>query len=120
MVVVLFSLFLYFRSNPHDSTVVQQSAIKTEAVPPTINIIIKDRQLMSPTSPIKLVQNQPVSLNIISNSDDELHIHGLDIAVPISSSKSATLNLNPSISGQFPFEIEESHIELGKFEVQPE
>jgi hypothetical protein len=70
-------------------------------------------------SVIKLKRGEQVELDFISDSADELHLHGYDITVVLEPNKVARLSFKAKYAGRFSFELHETDREIGAFEVSP-
>lgn len=68
---------------------------------------------------ITLRQGNKLRLRILSDADDELHLHGYDQHTHIHAGKTSELNLTAEHSGRFEIELHKSHAQLGVLEVQP-
>jgi hypothetical protein len=60
-----------------------------------------------------------VIINITSDSDGEVHLHGYDIPFPVTKGVPFTKSFVADITGDFPIEWEETSTPLGDFKVLP-
>ncbi|HUP26400.1 MAG TPA: hypothetical protein VM124_01995 [Candidatus Limnocylindrales bacterium] len=85
----------------------------------TLNLVIKDRKVASADSVLKVTQGDAVVISILSDEDEELHLHGYDKAVELHKDKPAELRFTANITGNFPYELERSGAGLGSLQVLP-
>lgn len=100
--------------------------------PPTINpqnnqtatkkfsLILKNKKIASESSILQVNQGDQVVMEITSDEDEELHLHGYDLSINLEKYKPAQLTFKANISGRFPYELEKSSTELGTLEVLPQ
>lgn len=82
--------------------------------------VVRDGKLVSGPAALRVRQGERVRLNIESNADDELHMHGYDLKLRIQAGEPATLEFAASRSGRFGLELHKRHSDLGALEVYPE
>lgn len=70
-------------------------------------------------SVIKLKRGDQVEVDFISDSADELHLHGYDITVLLIPNKVARLSFKAKHAGRFGFELHKNDREIGAFEIHP-
>lgn len=58
-------------------------------------------------------------LQVRSDRDDELHIHGYELRLALVANQSRTLELDLTRSGRFEVELHRAHLPLTVLEVQP-
>ncbi|MDB5977239.1 MAG: hypothetical protein JWR07_3999 [Nevskia sp.] len=84
-----------------------------------VELRISRGMLVSGPSVIKLVQGDPVDLRIVSDTADELHLHGYDLHLQLHPDLPASLHFIANRSGRFTYELHHAHQELGALEVYP-
>lgn len=89
------------------------------AGPVTADIEIRNGRLHSGPATVQLTQGQTVKLTVLSDRDDELHLHGYDIALQLRAGQRANLMLEATLSGRFEYEIHSTHSGIGALEVYP-
>ena len=82
-------------------------------------LVIQSKKLISGPETIKVNQDDEVTIKITSDETEEFHVHAYDNSVELEPGKQATLTFTASLSGRFPFELENSKTEIGALEVQP-
>ena len=76
-------------------------------------------QLFSGPDLISVKQGDEVILRVVSDQNDELHLHGYDLALPLKAGAQAELRFVADRSGRFEYELHEAHAGIGALEVQP-
>ena len=83
------------------------------------SIKISDGKIVAGNGDIKVREGDVVSIAIVANEEEELHLHGYDKAVELAKDATGTLTFMANITGRFPFELEHSKTELGAVSVLP-
>lgn len=125
-VVVLASLFFLFK--PRDEVPVETRAAEPETVaavaaPPqarVFDLVVEQGRLVSGPAVVMLRQGDEIVLRVRSDRDDELHLHGYDLHLPLKAGVPADLHFTADKSGRFEYELHRAHVELGALEVQPQ
>jgi hypothetical protein len=74
----------------------------------------------APTAtPLQVQLGDDVELSITMRTDDELHLHGYDLAMPLKADEPGTLRFIAKHAGRFELELHHAHVELGVLEVLP-
>lgn len=60
----------------------------------------------------------PVSIRIVTDAPDELHVHGYDLTFPVESG-TQELEFEASTPGVFEIELEQSHLLVAELTVEP-
>ena len=64
-------------------------------------------------------QGETVSFRVRHPSDDELHVHGYDIARRLPAGKTVAVSFPATIEGIFEIELEQSHTPIASLRVEP-
>lgn len=83
-------------------------------------LTIRGGKLSSGPAVFQVHQGERVTLNIRSDSRDELHLHGYDLHAQISPEQPVSLQFTADRTGRFGFELHKAHAELGALEVYPQ
>ena len=83
------------------------------------SIKISDRKIVVGNGDIRVREGDVVSIAIVVNEEEELHLHGYDKAVELAKDATGTLTFIANSTGRFPFELEHSKTELGAVSVLP-
>jgi len=132
-VAALAGLYAVFRWQAPPTETVSAASVKEAApllppgsappAPPAADTAVELRisrgMLVSGPPVIKLVQGDPVNLRVVSDTADELHLHGYDLHLQLNADVPASLHFIASRSGRFTYELHHAHQELGALEVYP-
>lgn len=124
---------LFFLFKPAETTPPPAQAVAAAAAPaaapvmeapaapqPTVvDIVVEKGRRISGPEVIALKAGDEVVLNLTSDKDDELHLHGYDLHLHLKAGVTGTLKFTATQSGRFAYELHKSHLELGALEVQP-
>lgn len=91
------------------------SALTTPSVAPTpsvrtITIELKNGKVSPNGDRVNLDQGEPFVLDITSDRDDEVHVHGFDKEIEVTAGKRVTVTMTADRTGRF--EVESHHPEL--------
>jgi FtsP/CotA-like multicopper oxidase with cupredoxin domain len=128
IVIVLVGLFYFLKPKTGEKRTQQ-----TQSTPSTdqnqtpapqdntksFDLVINSKKIAKGSETIKVTQGDDVVINITSDEPEELHLHGYDVSVQFEKDQAMQLKFNAKLSGRFPFELENSKIELGAVEVSP-
>jgi hypothetical protein len=62
---------------------------------------------------------QELSVMVVADTDDEIHVHGYDLRFPVTAGVPTEIRLTPDVPGIFEVELEASHTPLFELEVSP-
>jgi hypothetical protein len=82
-------------------------------------LIIKDKKIVSGPEIIKVTADDEVVIKITIDEAEEFHLHGYDKSVDLEKDIPVELKFRANLTGRFPFELEQSKIEIGALEVLP-
>jgi hypothetical protein len=94
-------------------------AAEIKAAPLVFDLVVKGGKLVSGSPVVKAREGDEVTLTITSDTGDEVHLHGYDRHLPLKAGEAATLHIQATRTGRFPFELHKAHGELGTLEVYP-
>jgi FtsP/CotA-like multicopper oxidase with cupredoxin domain len=121
----IFLVGLFFLFKPQEKQTPVPQSTKSEKTPTpvdtkkTFELIFKNKKLTSGDPDIKVQEGDEVTIKVVSDEAEELHVHGYNVFVDLEKDKPATLSFTANISGRFPYELEHSGTEIGTIEVQP-
>lgn len=119
----------------HDQTIVTLAAVA--AVPasgtPSTNreqpelsprreifeINIRNGKAVSGSTLLQVYEGDEITLKIVSDRSDELHLHGYDLHADLVPGETTTLAFTATRTGRFGMEMHRSHADLGALEVYP-
>ena len=101
------------------SSTIDHISVKSEPEIKEVTLKVVDRKVIEGSGDITVREGDVVSMTIVANEDEELHLHGYDKTVDLTKNEPSTLTFIANISGKFPFELEHSKTELGAVSVLP-
>ncbi len=128
-VIVLVGLFYLLK--PKTPSPTETPAPSTSSAEPTasssaqisnsksFDLVVKNKKLVSGPDTLKVTEGDQVTINITSDEDEELHLHGYDKSVDLTKNQPSSLTFQAILTGRFPYELEKSKTEIGALEVQP-
>jgi len=84
----------------------------------TINVTVTGGKTMTP-SDLTARQNDNLTLNVTSDTDGEVHLHGYDIIFAAKAGQTVSKTFKADKSGNYPIEWESTSTELGRLVVSP-
>ena len=87
--------------------------------PSVFNLEIREEKFTSTLSTLHVYEGDHVMINVLSDEQDELYLHGYDKSVALEAGKKSTLTFTADVSGEFTFELLQSGIEIGSLIVEP-
>lgn len=120
-------VYRVFAQTRHGSKIIMASfLVKVEAASAapqgeskTFDLEVHDRAIVSGASTLTVKQGDTVTITIVADEDEELHVHGYDKSVEFKAGEKASITFVANASGRFPFELEGSKTDIGALEVQP-
>jgi hypothetical protein len=82
-------------------------------------INIRNGKAVSGSTLLKAHEGDEITLKIVSDRSDEVHLHGYDLHADLVPGETATLAFMATRTGRFGMEMHRSHTELGALEVYP-
>ncbi len=79
---------------------------------------VREGRVFPPTHRVKVAAGQTVRLLVISDTDDEVHVHGYDRKVEVRPGIEAVVEFLADQSGVFEVELEEAGLQLVQLEVR--
>jgi hypothetical protein len=82
-------------------------------------INIQNGRIVSGSTLLQVREGDEITLKIVSDRSDEVHLHGYGLHAYIVPGETAMLAFTATRTGRFGLEMHRSHIELGTLEVYP-
>jgi len=79
-------------------------AVAQSAPPRQFAVAIKDRKVEAAASVIRVTQGDSVEIVLTGDEAAELHLHGYDLKLSLTSNVPATIKFTAKIAGRFPLE----------------
>lgn len=86
--------------------------------PVTVTVSVTDGKVTPKPSRVKIPLGSTVELQVTSDVDDELHVHGFDIEKPLEAGVTTTVELQADEAGLYEVETHETELELLQLEVR--
>jgi hypothetical protein len=123
----LAALFAAFRPGPEPAASPQTAAPVAAGVaadapasePRVFELQVKEGRLAVGPTVISVVQGQDLVLRVTSDTADELHLHGYELALRLQAGVPGELRFVAHRGGRFEYELHHAHAEIGVLEVQP-
>ena len=84
-----------------------------------VSLAAKGGQPVSGTQVFKLKRDDEVTLTVVSDRADELHVHGYDLQLKLEPNQAQTVKFVAKRTGRFNIELHKSGAELGVLEIYP-
>lgn len=83
-----------------------------------VHVAISGRKAMTPVPALHFRLGDQVTIDVTSDSDHEIHVHGYDVEANVTRSQPATIRFAANIPGSFLAEIEDTHTTILNFDVR--
>jgi hypothetical protein len=138
-VIVVIAIGVFAASGGPDETgedAASPAAGQTSTPTPTETPATGDRSTATPTATptakpeppllragkvakLRYTEGDTVSFRVVSDTAEEVHVHGYDIKKELEAGKEATMSFKASITGIFEIEFEGSAEQIGELRVDP-
>lgn len=116
IVVILFAgLFILIK--PKNSS--QTMPVSRELQEKVFEIVVKDKKVVSGPATLQVTEGDRVVIKITADEPEEFHLHAYDNSVDLEANIEAQISFTATLTGRFPFELEESKTDIGVLEVSP-
>lgn len=88
------------------------------APPVTVNVAVTDGEVLPPTHRVQVPLGSAVELQVTSDVDDEVHVHGFDVEQTLEAGRTTTVTLQADQAGVFEVETHETELQLVQLEVR--
>ena len=99
-----------------EATTTTLAATTTTAIP--IDVYYEGGQVVGPGR-FTFAMGDEVLVRVLSDVDDEIHVHGYDLLFPVTAGVPVEIALTAEVPGIFEVELESSHSLLFELEVTP-
>jgi hypothetical protein len=90
----------------------------TTTTVPRFEVSVQGGQVQGPGR-IDWTVGQELSVTVVADTDDEVHVHGYDLRFPVTAGVPTEIRFTPDVPGIFEVELEASHTPLFEIEVSP-
>lgn len=87
--------------------------------PPVPTVIVKNGTPVDGVLGIEVNKGDQITFKVISDVDEEIHVHGYDISKDVTAGGSVTLSFKADITGIFEAELENSGVEIARLQINP-
>jgi len=93
---------------------------KTTTTAPKIDtIVVKDAKPVGGVKTLSFANGDQIKFKVDSDTADEIHVHGYDLAKDVAAGGSVTFSFKADIEGVFEIELENLGVEIASLEVTP-
>ena len=82
-------------------------------------VTVKDAKPVGGVQKIKFTKGDTIRFKVVSDTADEIHFHGYDIAKDVEAGGSVTFSTKAKIEGRFVVELEDHETQIAEVEVDP-
>lgn len=90
------------------------------AEPPAVSIVVENGQPRGGPSEITVTKGEEIRIDVSSDIEEQLHLHGYDVAKPIAAGGKAEFRVPATLEGVFELELENSAVPLAEISVVPQ
>lgn len=90
------------------SPTTSSSGTSSPAAGQRIEVEVAGGQVTGDTGRIAVPVGQPVTLSVTSDTADEIHVHGYDLAAPVTAGSPAELTIDATVPGVFEVELHDA------------
>jgi plastocyanin len=83
-----------------------------------VNVSVRDGKVAPKPHRVDVTQGATVRLQVTSDVDDVLHVHGFDVEEPLEAGHTTTVELTADQPGVFEVETHETELELLQLEIR--
>jgi hypothetical protein len=99
------------------ATTTQPTTTTTAPAVPTVRVV--DAKPQGGVKRISFTKGETIKFRVRSDTADEIHFHGYDIAKDVKAGGTVTFSVPATIEGRFVVELEQHETEIAEIEVQP-
>jgi hypothetical protein len=101
------------------ATTTQQATTTTPAAPAIPTVRVVNAKPQGGVKRITFTKGDTIKFRVRSDTADEIHFHGYDIAKDVKAGGSVTFSVPATIEGRFVVELEHHETEIAQIEVEP-
>lgn len=94
------------------------AAASPSSTPVEVTVAVTDGKVAPKPHRVKVPLGSQVVLQVTSDVDDEVHVHGFDVEKPLDAGQTTTIELTADQQGVFEVETHESELLLVQLEVR--
>lgn len=116
--VVLLVGGIFFLRTPATPTIPVRT-VAAPGLPQIFDIVVTQGRRAQGPAVLSVREGDDVTIRIVADAADELHLHGYDRKVALAAGVRAELSFTADRSGRFPYELEHAKTQIGVVEVHP-
>ncbi|HWI21855.1 MAG TPA: hypothetical protein VNT22_04475 [Baekduia sp.] len=101
------------------TTTATTTAPTAHVEPQTVSITIKNAKPVGGIQKLEVTRGDRVAIKVSSDTADEIHVHGYDLAKDVAAGGSVTISFKATIEGKFEAELEEHREQILELTVNP-
>jgi hypothetical protein len=91
-----------------------------EPAEPAVSVVtVKDAKPVGGIQKLKFTKGDQIRFKVVSDTADEIHFHGYDVAQDVKAGGSTTFSVKATIEGRFVVELEDHEQQIAEVEVDP-
>lgn len=96
----------------------QASPSPTEGDHQVIRVDVRNGTVTPPPAPVDVQLGRRVIIEVTSDTDDEIHVHGYELTAPVTAGQPSQVTVDATIPGQFEVELHKAELQLFTLRVQ--
>lgn len=96
----------------------QASPSRTEGDHQVIRVDVRNGTVTPPPAPVDVQLGRRVIIEVTSDTDDEIHVHGYELTAPVTAGQPSQVTVDATIPGQFEVELHKAELQLFTLRVQ--
>lgn len=106
-------------AEPQEEARPQEEAPKPAPKSAVEEIVVRGGKPVGGVRTISVAVGEDVRLDVTSDVEDEVHVHGYDVTEEVAPGQAARLRFPADLEGVFGVELEGAQVELAELEVEP-
>jgi len=110
------------QTTPDHSGRGEESKTQTQTQPPEVpvrTVRVQGGQAVGGVKTLTYHDGDRVRLRVVSDADDQVHVHGFDIEKPVTPSAPAQFDFKADIEGRFDVELHSNDTQIALLQVEP-
>jgi hypothetical protein len=87
--------------------------------PDPAQIVVRDGKPVGGVARLEYERGERVRFTVVSDSADEVHVHGFDLAKDVAAGGSAHFDFRADFEGVFEVELEGAHVQIAELRIEP-
>ena len=82
-------------------------------------ILVRDGKPVGGVARLEYDRGEHIRFTVVSDTADEVHVHGFDIAKDVAANGSARFDFRADFAGIFEVELEGAHVQIAELRIEP-